>query len=219
MKDYTLQCARDVVYTCPRELEDFEIRSLYLGGLRCEYQSLRSNQNLKTFTQLREAAEAKDAPPHIRRSAVREFPPRCGRTSYHHGESSQARPVAMEEDSKEEEEDPAEEDAEEDSDEDPETMGGVAALDRNGLSASVFFLFLLILQNITSNPPLAKKAFRLQELNPKLRDTSLRVCDKLKVHKFIMTQIQTSHDWRHQYNKNEHTKSEFRVQSQKTLQW
>ena len=54
------------------------------------------------------------------RSAVCDFSPGCGKTSYHHGESSQARPVAMEEDLKEEEEDPEEEDAEEDSDKDPE---------------------------------------------------------------------------------------------------
>ena len=107
--DYTLRFTRDVVYACPRELEDYEIRSLYLGGLRREYQSLRYNKTLKTFTLLREAAEAMDEPLPVRRSAVRDFPPGCGRTNYHHRESSQARPVAMEEDPKEE-----------DSDEDPE---------------------------------------------------------------------------------------------------
>ena len=32
-----------------------------------------------------------------------------------------------------------------------------------------------------------------------------------------MTQIQTAHNWRHQYNKDEHTKSEFRVQSQQDI--
>ena len=109
-----------MVYACPRELEDFEIQSLYLMGLRREYQLLCSNQNLKTFTQLRKATEVMDIPLPIRRSTVCDFPPRCGRTSSHHGESSQARPIAIEVDSKEEEEDLEVEDVEEDSDENPD---------------------------------------------------------------------------------------------------